>query len=732
MGKLIIVSNRLPVSIEKKEGDIVVTPSVGGLATGMKSVYKSRDGIWVGWPGLSEAELTNVEKESIAQELKEEKCKPVYLDEEDRVKFYDGFSNKTIWPLFHYFTQYTEYDEETWEAYTRVNRVFAEAVLVEAKEGDTIWIHDYQLFLMPAMIREKYPRMAIGFFLHIPFPSFEVFRLLPWRKEIIEGMLGADLIGFHTYDYLRHFSSCVRRLCGYDVDFNRVTLEDRVIRVDAFPMGIDYDKFHEAALAIQKTSESRELNYENSVLALRDKKMILSIDRLDYSKGIARRLLAYEQFLEQYPEYIEKVFMLMVAVPSRTDVEEYQLMKNRIEQAVGRINGRFGTLDWTPVLYFYRSFDFNKLVEFYSLADIALITPVRDGMNLIAKEYLATKLDGKGVLILSEMAGVAKEMGETIIVNPNNIKEMATAIRTALEMPVEEQVRINRLIQNRIKRYDVITWASDFMNNLLKIKNNQSLAQARKFSIPIRSSMLEEYKKAKKRIILLDYDGTLVGFKPNPLDARPDDQLMDLLSGLAAGQGNHLVIISGRDKDSLNEWFAGLPLTLVGEHGVWIRYQGKDWEMTDTLQSEWKEQIRGVLESYVDRTPGSLIEEKSFSLVWHYRKAEPEFGSLRAWELKEELLEMIANHNLQIMEGNKVLEIKPININKGKVASTILASSEHDFVLGIGDDWTDEYLFEAIKESSWSIKVGTQTSHAKYTIESVAQVRELLLHMLES
>ncbi|MFW5752348.1 MAG: bifunctional alpha,alpha-trehalose-phosphate synthase (UDP-forming)/trehalose-phosphatase, partial [bacterium] len=477
MGKVIIVSNRLPVSISKKGTEIIVQPSMGGLATGMKSFYKSYESIWIGWPGLVLNRTNKKERDEITGKLKEEKCAPVFLSQKQINQYYLGFSNKTVWPLFHYFPQYTVYQENLWDTYRKVNQIFADEIMKFASEDDIIWIHDYHLLLLPEMVRKKMPGVTIGFFLHIPFPSFEIFRLLPWRKEILKGILGADLVGYHTYDYQRHFISSVRRIFGKEVVFNQIMHGRRKVKVDAFPMGIDYNKFQAEAKSRAELPFSKMSKFQQAMKRFRnqdkEKRVILSIDRLDYSKGIPNRLEAYEHFLEKNPKYREKVILIIVAVPSRTNVEHYQLLKKNVDELVGRINGRFGTINWVPIWYHYRGFQFERLTELYNQADIGLLTPIRDGMNLIAKEYIACKTDNEGVLILSEMAGASKELGEALIVNPNDNKEIANAILEAIKMPRKEQIRRNQVMQKRLERYNVESWAQDFMHNLNKMHSQK-------------------------------------------------------------------------------------------------------------------------------------------------------------------------------------------------------------------------------------------------------------------
>ncbi|MCJ7801816.1 MAG: trehalose-6-phosphate synthase, partial [Candidatus Marinimicrobia bacterium] len=407
MSRLIIASNRLPVKINNLEAEFTLETSAGGLATGLKSYHKSNNSIWLGWPGLEVSSIK--EKQQISEMLAAEHCLPIYLENELIENFYDGFSNATLWPLFHYFTEYASFKEIYWDAYKKANEIFAEAIVKTTKVGDTVWIHDYQLMLVPQLIRSQRPDIRIGFFLHIPFPSYEVFRILPWREDILMGILGADLIGFHTYDYARHFNSSVKRLLGYDIDFSTISLETRQVYIDVFPMGIDYAKFKSKAIEIQNTpaqEHSKEhQDIDRFLLDAPDRKLILSIDRLDYTKGIPERIKAFRQFLTEHSEFKEKVSLLMLTVPSRTDVEQYQHLKSEIEELVGGINGEFGTLSWNPIIYFYRSLPFDSLIELFSSSDIALLTPLRDGMNLVAKEFIATKVNYKGVLILSEMAG---------------------------------------------------------------------------------------------------------------------------------------------------------------------------------------------------------------------------------------------------------------------------------------------------------------------------------------
>lgn len=726
MGKTIIISNRLPLQIKITDNEIHVTPSVGGLATGLKSFHQEGDSKWIGWTGMAEEDIPDDLKPQVLDKVRHQNCVPVSLTTEEINGFYYGFSNRTIWPLFHYFMEFSEFQPAHWEAYKSVNEKYARAILEQYKDGDNIWIHDYQLLLVPELVRRESPNACIGFFNHIPFPSYEVFRTLPWREEILTGMLGADLIGFHTYDYERHFLRSVNRILRKDITFNEINLGSRIIKVDSFPMGIDYNKFHEAARQHQTQPRSENTEFQEKMDEQKETQLILSIDRLDYTKGIANRIRAYGYFLEKYPEYKEKVRLIMLAVPSRSNVPQYQLLKKEIDELVGRINGKFATIDWTPISYFYRSMPFENLIDLYTSSDVALITPIRDGMNLVAKEYIATRTDQTGVLILSEMAGAGHELNEALLINPNNFEQIVDTIKDALEMPREEQIRRNKYLQKRLKRYNVEKWARDFMKTLKETKTTGSVYMAVEMSEAIKSEIIQKYKKARQRILFLDYDGTLVDFVNKPEDAKPDADLVRLITALTTQKNTRVVLISGRDKETLGSWWKDIPVELIAEHGVWLRPTTRKWELPEKVKCDWMKTIRPVLETFVDRTPGTFIEEKNYSLAWHYRKANPELGDLRSNELSNVLKDLISNHGLSVLQGNKVLEIKSSDVNKGKAANKMLAGNDYDFIFAIGDDWTDEYLFNELPSNTISVKVGFKKTSADYFLNNTTRVRALL------
>lgn len=727
MSKLILVSNRLPVTVQKGAGGFLFQNSIGGLATGLKNYHQQTGSVWVGWLGPTDEEMSDDEKDQLQQKLLEEyQCRPVFLSEQDIDLYYYGFCNKTIWPLFHYFKSKVEYDLETWEAYQSVNRNFFAAIEPIIDEDDIIWVHDYHLMLLPQIIKEKYPRAQVGFFLHIPFPSFEIFRLLIWREEVLRGLLGADLIGFHTYDYVRHFLSSVRRLLGLDNNFSKINYEDRFVQVDAFPMGIDYDYF----------SRERDLGKFRPELGAmienaKDSKIILSVDRLDYTKGIPERIKSFHRFLALYPEYSEKIRLYLLVAPSREGVGSYDELLKEIEELVSKINGEYGTFNWMPIWFLFRSFSQDSLIYFYKQADVLLVTPLRDGMNLVAKEYIASRTDYEGMLVISETAGAASELGEAVIVNANDFNAIAAGIKTALEMPRDEKKTRNKMMHKRLQRYNVNFWASDFLSALHRVM--EDTGQAVSENIEINLHKIEQaYENAGSRALFLDYDGTLVAFKAIPEQARPDQELRQLLTDLGNDPQNTVVIVSGRDKNILEEWLGDLNLSLLASHGLWIRLRDqKEWAMTVPLDNEWKESVRHILELYTDRMPGSFIEEKEYSLAWHYRQCDPDMSAMKLSEIKEALLSLTQSTTLGLQEGNKVLEIKDNRVNKGYVSSLFIQHSSFDFILGAGDDHTDEDLFAALPPGSFAIKVGIGNTNANYHIKSWQSLRAILQRLVD-
>jgi trehalose 6-phosphate synthase/phosphatase len=733
--RLVVVSNRLPFTVFFKEGTPQFKHSSGGLTTGLWSYLdgKAPDGterpdcLWMGWPGAS----VPPEHEAAVRAYGGEQfmSSPVFLPEESMDRFYLGFCNKTLWPLFHYFPTLTHYEEDNWQEYRHVNQVFGEAVVNALHPDDVLWIHDYHLMLLPKLVREKFPEMPIGFFLHIPFPSWEIFRMLPraWREEIIEGLLGSSLIGFHTHDYVRYFLTSVLRTAGYEHQLGSLTLRDRVVKVDTFPMGVEFDHFAQAA-----SSKETELRVEELRQKCVGQKVIFSVDRLDYTKGLINRLRGYDLFLKNNPQWHGKVVFIISVAPSRIGVDSYQAMKLELEQTVGRIVGDFGNVHWTPLVYQFRNLTFDEIVPLYRLCDVALITPLRDGMNLVAKEFIASRPDQTGVLILSEMAGAAKEMGEALIINPFHREDFAKTLEQALTMPVEEQIKRNKLMQERLRRYNVVRWADDFVQSLLSTQKTEAARRARLLTGKALNGLIQLYRSTDRRALLLDYDGTLVPFADEPRLAQPDVELLELLAALGSDPANEVTIVSGRPRQTLENWFGKLPISLIAEHGVWLRNKNSDWRMLKSMTNDWKERVRPILQLFVDRLPGALLEEKEYSLAWHYRRADLEQASLRAKELLDDLTGYTRNIDVQVFEGKKVIEVRNSGINKGTAALEWLSGQTPEFILGIGDDWTDEDLFRALPPAAFSVRVGVANTAARFYLGNHTAVRRMLRELIES
>ena len=728
MRRTIIVSNRLPIKISNLDKSFEFSSTSGGLATGMKSIHKKNNFLWIGWPGIDKKSLGDNLNKAEKLLLKKNYI-PVFLRKKEINDFYYGLSNEALWPLFHYFIEFSKFNKSHWASYVNVNEKFADCVIKYAKKGDVVWVHDYQLLLCPKIIKTKRPDLTVGFFLHIPFPSFEIFRIFPWREKLLEGILGSDLIGFHTYDYVRHFLSSVKRILRYDVIFNKIKVGSREVLVDTFPMGIDYAKYNGAAREKhkQKKSEMSELSIQlkDHKKTSTDSKLILSIDRLDYTKGVINRIKAFEIFLTNNPEYRNKVRLIMLTVPSRSDVSDYVKLKKQTDEIVGRVNGKFASVNWTPIWYYYRSMSFDELIDLYTISDIAMITPVRDGMNLVAKEFVATRIKGDGVLILSEMAGASKELYESLTVNPFDLNKMSDAILKAINMPKKEQIERNSSMQERLSRYTVNYWANDFMQNLIsRAKSNQN-SVTNNFNFLEKDKLIEKLKISNKKLIILDYDGTLVDFKDKPELALPNDNLIDILNNLTKIRGLDIAIVSGRDKLFLEDNLGKLNISIIAEHGHFYKKKSKDWTNLGKIDKVFLSDIYAVFQSFSDRTPGTFTEKKESGLVWHFRKTDPELASERVVEI-ETVLNSLLTDQFQILNLDKAIEVTSRKFDKGSAVNELIKNKKYDHIVCIGDDVTDENMFKTLNESSTTIKVGIKNTLAKFFIDDTKSVVNLL------
>ncbi|TYP92468.1 trehalose 6-phosphate synthase /trehalose 6-phosphatase [Sphingobacterium allocomposti] len=718
--RTIIISNRLPVRIERRDHELHFIPSEGGLATGLGSIYQQEGNIWVGWPGFVPE---NEEEETLVREkLADLNLIPVFLTEEELQGYYEGFSNEVLWPIFHYRLSYAVYNTENWLTYKSVNQKFASVVQQQhIDEKDEVWIHDYQLMLLPELIRQSNDTIAIGYFQHIPFPPDEVFRSIPWRDELIKGLLGADLIAFHTYNDTQHFLNACTHILGLPIHNNCLHVGGRSVFAEVYPMGIDFEKFSGLArsTAIRERATQIRDFYKN-------RKFILCIDRLDYSKGIIERLEAYESLLKEYPELREQVILYMLVVPSRDTVPQYKALRDEIDRQVGHINAVYGINEWIPIAYFYNSYPVEELSALYVAADVCLVTSIRDGMNLVCKEYVASKEESDGVLVLSELAGASKELLEAIQVNPNSVDQIREALKQAIEMPAEEQQRRMRDSIDIVRKFNVRHWVKIFFNRLREIKLLQRQEMARRVRSEVKNAILERYRAAKKRIFFLDYDGTLIGFHKDADSASPTDSLYRTLEMLQADPANQIVIISGRPHETLDRWFGRKDYFLVAEHGAWSNYPDFTWRSKNHLSTRWKIPVKHIMNKFANRTAGAIVEEKTYSLAWHYRKAQTGLGQLRSQELVDSLRYLIPHHGLQLLMGDKVIEVKNSELNKGKASLEIVKSYQPDFIFAIGDDATDEDMFLELPAEAITVKVGNKKSAAQYYVEDQAEAVNLI------
>ncbi|KAF0972494.1 hypothetical protein FDP41_009397 [Naegleria fowleri] len=687
---------QVPPHQESTPSNFLFKKSSGGLVTALTGMCKGqfkKDFKWIGWIGTAEFELEE-EKEELRNELANFNQFPVFLEAEEAHKYYDGFSNGVLWPLFHYlYEKNVTFNMAEWEAYQRVNEKFADAVLEVYKENDAVWIHDYHLMLLPAILRQRRPDINIAFFLHIPFPSSEIYRILPVRSQLLEGLLASNMVAFHTYDFARHFLSSCTRTLGSDTTPRGLLHKGLFVSVHSLPIGIDPNMFREGV----QSEDCRKILDDFKNVKYKGKKIVLGIDRLDYTKGVQLKFEAFEKFLTNYPQYANDTVLIQVGVPTRPNVLEYQELLSNVNETTGRINSTFGTLTHGfPVHFLYKSVALPELCALYTLADVCLVTSIRDGMNLVSSEYVvcqdeAVRLGLKavkelGVLILSEFAGAARSLGGSIIINPN----------------------ISIIMRNTASQ-----WACDFMQefeaacryqkdptvfNKLTLKGLPVLKPER---------LIPEYQSEQKRLFLFDYDGTLVKLARNPMLALPSERCIEMLKHLCSDPNNHVYVITGRDQYQMTEFVGAIKeLGIASEHGLFCRHPNSE-EFTSSLYNidleslDWIEMVREILEHVSSRTPGSFVEVKRSSLAFHYRNSDPDYGEWIVNELKLHLEMAFNSLPLEIIKGrNKVLEIRPQSVSKGACARKLIERGDYGFIFCAGDDNTDEAMFEEVERHS--------------------------------
>jgi trehalose 6-phosphate synthase/phosphatase len=718
---LFVASNRLPVTLSRSRGQFTFKASSGGLATAMAGLPGGRF-TWIGWPGM---EVRPDEQDHVTERLRDELgALPVYLSRGQIEQYYNRFSNGVLWPLFHYLPDFTDFDLEGWSHYEEVNRRFAERIDEEAPYGAFVWVQDYHLMLLPKMLRDRRPDLKIAIFLHIPFPSSEVYRLLPVRAEILEGLLGADVVGFHTYDYARHFLSACQRILGCDHQPRHVIWNGRIVGVAVNPIGIDLEKFEKNAEAVATRRELKTLEEQ-----MGERKVVLGVDRLDYSKGLRHKIRAFRRFLDLYPDMADKVVLVQVAVPSRTGVQRYRQLRREIEELVGRTNGEHGTPTHSPIHFLFKSVKPATLTALYQLASVCLVTPIRDGMNLVCQEFVASnRSDGSGVLLLSEFAGAARSLEGAFSVNPWNEDQVAHTLKHALELPREERQRRMSRMQEFVRSHSAKDWAREFIASVRHHLQTAGNPLPERYIERNLEPAKREFRAAKRRIIILDYDGTLAAFAETPAAAAPSSDVVELLSRLARLPETYVYVVTSRSRETMLQWLQDPQLGLCVDDGRLLRRpeQG-EWNELASVSTEWMESVLPVLRSYARMTPGAIVVRRSTSLEWHWRRCDPEFGQWQARELALELSETMTNQPVRVTQGSKVVAVRSQAVYKGLLVDELKPElAPDDFVLAVGDDEDDEDMFWRLPEEAWSVRIGTHSPHARFLAKRQASIPGLL------
>mmetsp|Transcript_12010 Transcript_12010/g.15569 ORF Transcript_12010/g.15569 Transcript_12010/m.15569 type:complete len:903 (+) Transcript_12010:384-3092(+) len=772
--RLIVVSNRLPLSAVKdpETGELSFQMSSGGLVTALNGMKEEMSFLWVGWIG------TPVPKEEQAAVLKRIKKKygpnllPVFLSEKIVDLYYNGFSNHVLWPLFHYqplpsFREGAEkkFEMDMWHGYAEANKKFAKAITSAYKPGDLIWIHDYHLMLLPKLIRRTVPNCKIGWFLHIPFPSSEVFRTLPLRRELLEAVLSSDLVGFHTYDYARHFLSSCTRVLGLECTPKGLEFRRRFVTVGVFPIGID-PKHFESNLENPKTQK----RIEQLRSMFKGQKVLLGVDRLDYIKGVPHKLLALERFFKKHPEWVGYVVLIQIGVPSRTSVGEYKILSAQVNELVGRINARYGTLNYTPIHYINRSVNIHELCALYNVADAAVVTSIRDGMNLVSYEYVVCqkmKPEGMspGMLLLSEFTGSAQSLSGAIRINPWNTEQVANWIYEALTMgEVERELRHSKLYRY-VTTHTASFWAKSFVSELIDASglNEQRSSEIRGStpeksvrsisSLPIRS-LLSAYRSSSKRLILITLEDTISPSEKMPMVNLPSSVKANLNS-LAEDEKNIVYVMSSTTQQHLSTLLGNSKCGLAPEHGFFYRPPGlnvsgkqkTEWLTFDPDgppdNKEWKLRVVPVLSYFTERTPGTVIENQDMSVAWHYQNADGDFGAWQAKDLQVHLEDVTSTLPVEVYQMKKRVEVRHVRAKKSKFAESLLTNLasegiELDFILCIGSGRSDDSLFQvfmnlAASEATGNVKVFNfrmglekRTVPGIHMLDSISHARELL------
>ncbi len=729
MARCLLVSNRLPLTFDHHSSKFV--PSSGGLVSAIRGLNPTQIGLEFHWMGI----LTDdVSKEQIDQikltKFGDIKCYPIIAPKTTYQHFYNRYCNNVLWPLFHYERSLVHNSPLAWKSYLEINKIVAEAIDQEANDDDTIWVHDFHLMLVPQFLKEKRPELKVGFFLHIPFPSSEIFRELPQRQDILHSLLKCDLIGFHDLSYLTHFKTGVSRIFGESL------LSNSERKLGVYPISIDTPYF--GRLAIDPQTLSCLKNYKDSKAGM---KWVLGVDRLDYIKGLILKLKAFREFLKTNRDQIGHVQMLQVVIPSRTDVQDYQFLKDRIEQLVSSINGEFGTLTYMPIHYLYHAVNDFELSALFQVSDVLHVGSRRDGMNLVSLEYVASQPSGsEGTILLSEFTGAHSTLSYAFSINPWDIEGTAKKMLEALQSNQEFRSTKMQSMQQFLKNYTSTDWAQVFLRDLHR------QVSLEKDVMPVSSEGLFSWMKnlsGKNVLFFCDLDGTLLPFVDQPSDATMSDRTAKVLKEISENDHFHFVIVSGRDKDFLEAQFLKrrFNFSMGACHGAYA-YSNKTlkWEnLIPNDGSNWRQTVFEILKIYTTRTPGSFIEDKAHAITWHYRNSPSGFADFLANKLYSELEENLISYPVQVVRGKKIIEIKSILANKGHFVthwiSQIPEDQKPDVIVALGDDTTDEDMFRALQEqdeiTAYCIKVGHEDTVAQFYIKDQTTVDPLLEKMIK-
>lgn len=665
---------------------------------------------------------------------------PVWLLRRDQERW-RRYAENVLWPVFHYIQgQASDGKEETneWYDYVKFNEVYFKKIQSIYKPGDIIWIHDYYLLLLPQLIRMAFPDAYIGLYVHAPFPSSEYFRCLSKRTQLLDGMLGADRIVFQSESFQRHFRSCCARLLGCEVKDDKVFAYGSNITLGTLPIGIDTKK-------IEHDAFSKDSGIEEKVKALRevyaDKKIIVGRDRLDTVRGVVQKLQAFEMFLLMYPEWRNKVVLIQVSSPGYSHSAK---VEKKVAELVNHINSEYGTLNSMPVLHYQMRIDKDEYLALLRVADLALITSIRDGMNTTSLEFVICQKGHNSPLILSEFTGTASVLHESILVNPWDAVGIAKTINDSFLMSEQDKLELETRLYKQVTSNTIQNWTSTFLDQLIdQVSKTHQSSYTPALNRPL---LLKNYKESERRLFLFDYDGTLSPIVKDPAAAIPTSRLNSILDALASDPKNQIWIISGRDQVFLDKWLGSKHVGLSAEHGCFMRDVGsKDWvNLASHFDMSWQSEVENVFKYYTERTPGANIEIKKVALTWHYRRADPELGVFQAEKCMKELEETIATkYDVEVMAGKANIEVRPKFVNKGEIVKRLVLSRHGapqdpnpivvhdtdipfselpDFMLCLGDDLTDEDMFRSLKEIEiqWHLKEFPKNSFDSYGMYPVA------------